>query len=112
MYKHIMIPTDGSELSAKAVAAGLQLAASLGARVTVVTVFEPFHTLSFDPDQIEQTRTTYKPHAGAAAQRLWGEARAKPEAAGVACATLWVEHEHPYLAIIDTAQSRNCDLIV
>jgi nucleotide-binding universal stress UspA family protein len=111
MYKHIMIPTDGSELSAKAAEAGLQLAAFLGARVTAMTVSEPFHTLSIDPNQLEYTPATYRKHAGAMAQRILSEVRAKAEAANVACDTVWVEHEQPYMAIIDTARSTNCDLI-
>jgi nucleotide-binding universal stress UspA family protein len=111
MHKHIMIPTDGSELSARAVEAALQLAASLGAKVTAMTVSEPFHTLSFRPSQVEYTPATYRQHAEEAAQRILGEVRAKAEAASVACDTVWVEHEHPYMAIIDTARSTNCDLI-
>jgi nucleotide-binding universal stress UspA family protein len=112
MYKHVMIPTDGSELSTKAVEAGLQLAARLGAQVTAMTVSEPFHTLSFSPSQVEYMPAAYRQHAQMAAQRILGEVRAKAEAASVACDTVWVEHEHPYMAIIDTARSRNCDLIV
>ena len=42
MYKHILIATDGSELAGKAVAAGFDLASSLGAKVTAVTVTEPW----------------------------------------------------------------------
>jgi nucleotide-binding universal stress UspA family protein len=61
MYKHVMIPTDGSELSAKAVEAGLQLAARLSAQVTAMTVSEPFHTLSFSPSQVEYTPAAYRP---------------------------------------------------
>jgi nucleotide-binding universal stress UspA family protein len=111
MYKHIIIPTDGSELSARAVEAGLQLAARLGAQVTAMTVTEPFHLLSFSPSQVEYTAATYRQHAQEAAQRILDGVRAKAEAASVACDTVWVEHEHPYMAIIDTAKSRNCDLI-
>jgi nucleotide-binding universal stress UspA family protein len=111
MYKHVMIPTDGSELSARAVEAGLQLAACLGAQVTAMTVSEPFHTLSLIPSQVEYTPAAYKRHAQEAAQRILGEVRPKAEAASVACDTVWVEHEHPYMAIIDTARSRNCDLV-
>src|ERR1700687_5973043 len=111
MHKHIMIPTDGSELSARAVEAGLQLAARLGAQVTAMSVTEPFHTLSSSPSQVEYTPATYRQHAQEAAQRILGEVRAKAEAASVACDTVWVEHAHPYRAIIDTARSTNCDLI-
>jgi nucleotide-binding universal stress UspA family protein len=42
MYKHLLIATDGSESSAKALAHGLALAKSLAAQVTVVTVTEPW----------------------------------------------------------------------
>ena len=43
MYNHILIPTDGSELSTMALEEGIALAKALGARVTVVTVTTPFH---------------------------------------------------------------------
>jgi nucleotide-binding universal stress UspA family protein len=47
MYAHILLPTDGSELSKMAVREGVDLAKALGARVTVVTVTTPFHVLTF-----------------------------------------------------------------
>jgi nucleotide-binding universal stress UspA family protein len=111
MYKHIMIPTDGSELSTRGVEAALELAACLVAQVTALTVTEPFHMLSLSPTQVEYTPTTYTHHAQEAGQLILGKVRAKAETVGVACDTVWLEHEHPYMAIIDTARSRNCDLI-
>ena len=42
MYKHILVSTDGSEVAQKGVDHGLSLAKSLGAKVTIVTVTEPF----------------------------------------------------------------------
>jgi nucleotide-binding universal stress UspA family protein len=41
MYRHILIPTDGSELAERGVAHGLALAKSLGAKVFVIYVVEP-----------------------------------------------------------------------
>ena len=38
MYKHILLPTDGSKLSAKAVKQGIQFAKSIGAKVTALHV--------------------------------------------------------------------------
>ncbi len=111
MYKRILIPTDGSELAMKAVEAGLQLAAETGARVTVITVTEPFHTLSFAPSQVTDTPATYKKHAREHAKRILDEAQGKAAAAGVPCDTVWMEHEYPHEAIIDAANSRQCDLI-
>jgi len=43
MYRNILIPTDGSELSKKAIEHGVALAKALGAKVTAVTVTMPFH---------------------------------------------------------------------
>jgi len=111
MYQHILIATDGSDLSAKAVDAGLQLAAALRARVTALTVSEPFHTLSLAPSQAAYTEAEYQQHAEETAQRILGEVKAKAEKSGVACETLRVVHEHPWEAIIETARTRGCDLI-
>jgi nucleotide-binding universal stress UspA family protein len=46
MYKNILIPTDGSDLATKAVGQGVRFAKEIGAKVTAVTVTEPFHLLS------------------------------------------------------------------
>ena len=48
MYKHILIPTDGSELSQKAVDQGIGLAKALNGKVTAVTVSEPFHIFAVE----------------------------------------------------------------
>jgi nucleotide-binding universal stress UspA family protein len=47
MYRHLLIATDGSELANSAVAQGLALAKPLGARVTAITVTEPFPSFAF-----------------------------------------------------------------
>lgn len=111
MYQHILMPTDGSELSGKAVEAGLQLAAAVGARVTVMTVAEPFHALSLAVNQLEYTLDGYNQHVEKVADRILGEVSAKAKAKGVPCETVRVQHSHPYQAIIDTAVAGNCDLI-
>jgi len=49
MYKHILIPSDGSDLSKKAVDHGIGLAKALNAKVTAVTVSEPFHIFAVEP---------------------------------------------------------------
>jgi len=60
MYKHILIPTDGSELSKKAVDQGIGLAKALNAKVTAVTVSEPFHIFAVDPGMVTDTPDEYK----------------------------------------------------
>ena len=115
MYKHILISTDGSERSEKAVAHGAALAAALEATVTILTVTSPLHSLASDPTPVasipgadEFVREYLHGRTNdllAAAQNIAAEE-------GVACNTLSVEHEHPYAAIIETAKAAGCDLIV
>ena len=112
MYKKMLIPTDGSELANKAVEYGVRFAKDSGARIIAMTVTEPFHLISVAPRQIEYTRSEYEKHSKAEAEKVLGVVSAAAERAGVACDTIHVEHEHAYRAIIATAMSKGCDLIV
>ena len=112
MYANILIPTDGSELSSQATAHGIALAKRLDIRITLLTVLPPFHVLTTDTQMIEDTRAAYKVRMLARAETILSAAAQVAQSASVACATVHVEHEHPYQAIIDTAESRGCDLIV
>ena len=102
MYRHILIPTDGSELAEHAVTNGLSLAKSVGAKATVIIVHEaPVDaTLSF-LEQVEK-------HA----VRVLNRAADAAKQAGVPCDTMQVEKGRPYQAIIAVASDRGCDLIV
>src|SRR5262245_31284328 len=99
MYRHILIPTDGSELAEHAVTNGLSLAKSVGAKVTVIIVHEPFDWLS-----VPETRASQRQ-----ALESGGDAAKQ---AGVPCDTIQVENARPYQAIIAAASDRGCDLIV
>ena len=112
MYKHILIPSDGSELSKKAVDHGIGLAKALSAKVTAVTVSEPFHIFAVEPGMVTDTPDEYKKRVAALAAKYLKAAKDAATAAGVACDVLQVEHEHPYETIIDTARKRGCDAIV
>jgi Universal stress protein family len=107
MYTNILIPTDGSELAGKAVQHGIALAKRIGAKVTVLTVLPPFHTITTDTQMIEDTPAQYKARMQKHAEKILGAV--VTQAAGVACETIQVEHEHPYQAIIDTADAKGCD---
>ena len=112
MYTNILIATDGSELAGKAVEHGVALAKRIGAKATALTVLPPFHTLTTDTQMIEDTPARFKARMQENAGKTLAAVAVAAQAAGVACATVQVEHEHPYRAIIDTAQSKGCDLIV
>ena len=112
MYKNILIPTDGSELATTAVRHGVEFAKEIGAKVTGITVTEPFHVLSLAPTQLEYTRAEYRKDSEVRAEKVLSSISAAANTAEVSCETLHVEHEHPYQAIIETAASKGCDLIL
>ena len=115
MYRHILIPTDGSELAEHAVTNGLSLAKSLGAKVSVIIVEEPFDWLSVSEtkaqqalEELAQYREQIKKHAASVLSRVADAAKQ----AGVSCNTIQIENAQPYKAIIATAADKGCDLIV
>ena len=112
MYKHILVPTDGSELSKKAVDQGIGLAKALNAKVSAVTVSEPFHIFAVEANMVTDTPAEYKKRIATLTARYLKAARDAATAAGVPCDVVQVEHEHPYETIIDTARKRGCDAIV
>ena len=63
MYRHILIPTDGSELAEHAVTNGLSLAKSVGAKVTVIVVEQPFNWLSVSETQTQWALEELAKHA-------------------------------------------------
>ena len=112
MFKNILVPTDGSDLAAKAVEQGVRFAKEIGDKITAVTVTEPFELVSVSQIQLEYTPIEYKKHAEAHAEKVLSVVLDAAKLAGVVCDTLHVEHEQVYQAIIDAAEARKCDLIV
>jgi nucleotide-binding universal stress UspA family protein len=112
VFRNILVPTDGSDLAAKAVEQGVLFAKEIGAKITALTVTEPFHLVSVEPSQLGYTPIEYKKHAQAHAEKVLGSVSAAAKLAGVGCDTLHTEHEHVYQAIIEAAGYRGCDLIV
>ena len=112
MHKHILMPTDGSELSQNAVDYGMALAKSVNAKATVLTVSAPFRGAVVEPGLVTDTLDQYEQRTAALAEQYLAAARASAAARGVTCETLHVVHDQPYQAIIDTAARNACDLIV
>lgn len=111
MYSHLLIPTDGSPLSTIAAEKSLAFARDAGAKVTALTVVEPFHVFSVDPEQLEQTRAEYETHAREEAAGYLTEVERQAKTLGVPCEVVRVEADEPYQVIIDTAAQKGCDLI-
>ena len=111
MYRHILIPTDGSPLSEVAVKQGVAFAKSLNARVTGLTVSPPFHTFALEPMMVSDIPETYKADCDARAERFLGAVQRAAQSGGVPCAVEHVMADHPYEAIIGTAKDKGCDLV-
>ncbi|MBR0730481.1 nucleotide-binding universal stress UspA family protein [Bradyrhizobium japonicum] len=94
MYRHILIPTDGSKLAGRGVAHGLALAKSVGAKVSVIYAVDSLLAVTGDFASV-----------------LDCAANAAKEA-GVCCETIQLENVPPHEAIIATAEEKGCDLIV
>lgn len=111
VYKHILIPTDGSELSGKALREGIDLALSVKARVTVFTSSPPFTSFAADAALGNDVHSEYT----AAAEEM-AAARLKvgleyASAKGVPARSRHVFAERPYEAIIAAAAKEGCDLV-
>ena len=111
MYRSILIPTDGTEITAKAVAAGIALAKALDARLSTITVKEPFPYSAISEMQPIPPQEFYDAQERIALTRV-KEVVTAADAAGLDCQAFTVEATHPWEAIVDHAKTQSCDLIV
>jgi nucleotide-binding universal stress UspA family protein len=113
MFKHILMPTDGSEHSEKAVERGIELAKLCGAKVTGIHVMPDYRMLmaaeGMDSPGVDEN---IEDQARVQAASFLGFVQRTADAAGVPCETMIAKGQHPYDAIVDTANERGCDLIV
>lgn len=112
MYKHVLIATDGSELAGKAIVQGLGLAKSLGAKVTVVMVSEPWTSFVSGEAAIAFPIQDYERAVTANATEVLAAAAAAAKAKSVSCETVHAKDRHSAEGIIETATKHGCDLIV
>lgn len=100
MYRHLLVPLDGTELSIQVVGSAVGMALALGARITFFHAVAD-HGGSEDHDYVVSGRT----------RELLSKAEAAARALGVPCESVWVVSDKPALAIIEAARSKDCDLI-
>lgn len=118
MFRHLLVPTDGSLLAKDAVARAVQLAQAAGARITFFHVqdspaIHPEVSLFGEGMVLDPLINDHFAQAHAAhAEQLLNQARLQAEAAGVPCDTLTTINPTIYEAILAAASDRGCDLIV
>lgn len=111
MYKRILVPTDGSDISAKAVRAAAELAKLCAAQLQVLSVKEPFPYSAISEMQPVPPQEFYDAQERLARSRVETACEAT-RALGVSADGSTVEAVHPWEAILEHANSKQCDLIV
>ena len=111
MFRSILIPTDGTEVTAKAVATAISLARALGAKLSTITVKEPFPYSAISEMQPIPPQEFYDAQERIALARV-KEVVDSAATAGLECQAFTVEAQHPWEAIVDHANTQGCDLIV
>lgn len=111
VYKRILIPTDGSEASRRAILSSVDFAREVGADIVGLTATPEFRVLSADSAMLEATPEQFAATSKAWARRLLADVDNAAREAGVACRLEHVVDDDPYMAIIETARRLGCDLI-
>ena len=112
MFKHLLLPTDGSEASQATLLEGVRLAKELNARITGISVVPEFHVLTFNTMMIEDTREVFIAESRSQALKYLAVLNQAANESGVPCETEVVLGDHPYEAILRACESKGCDLIV
>jgi nucleotide-binding universal stress UspA family protein len=111
MYKRILVPTDGSEITAKALQSAIGLAKLCGSELIVLAVKEPFPYSAISEMQPVPPQEFFDAQERVAAARV-KVAMDAASSAGLSCQGSTVEALHPWEAILDLATNRGCDLVV
>ena len=116
MFKHILLPTDGSEFSDKAVTVAIEVAKALGAKITALHVVGAYHPVLPDEGvivpEITVLKKRFEEEQAARAKKILGDVKEAAQRAGVACDLVVATGDVPYEMIIDQATKSNCDVII
>lgn len=116
MFKHILVPTDGSALSDTAVQQAIKLAFALHAKITAIHVvggYRPaFESEGFKMPNMPAIKERFEEEETARANKILGAVKKGAADAGVMCFSAIVTGDSPFEAIIEHAATSNCDLIV
>ena len=114
MFKHILLPTDGSPVSSKAVKRGIEFAKKIGARVTALHVVTTFRFMADEGAMVlnPALRKRFEDEGNARAKEILDAVAKQARAKGVRCATVRVSGDQSFHEIVATARRSKCDLIM
>jgi nucleotide-binding universal stress UspA family protein len=111
MFKHILLPTDGSVLSETAIKKGVEFAKEISAKVSGLTVTKPFHVFTTDVTELEDTKDTYAEDTKAVADQRLSVIEQAAKRAGISYEVVHKIGDHPWEEIIKTVTEKGCDVI-
>ena len=113
MFRRILVPTDGSELSTNSVNAAIALAKESGASIVALNVQPVYRppVVAEVPVADVYSQEEYEAGALEVANKILADVGAAAAAAGVGCRTVAQLDSSPYEAIIRVARDEGCDLI-
>jgi len=113
MFKHILMPTDGSGHSERAIERGIELAKLCGAKVTGIHVMPDYRLAIADDGSLDAgLHDKMDAEARERAESFLAFVKKSADAQGVPCDTVMATNSQPFDAIVNTANERGCDLIV
>ncbi len=112
MFKHILLPTDGSPASERAIAQAVDFAKDADAKITGLHVMPEFHVLTYQPQMLEGTRDRFMKESQASANTFLSALKSAADKEGVACEIVCVTSDLPHEAIVRMAEGKHCDVIV
>jgi nucleotide-binding universal stress UspA family protein len=116
MFKHILLPTDGSKLSDQGVKQTIKMAKALGEKITAVHVMNNYHVVLQDegflmPD-VPVLRKRLEEIRSRQVREILGSVKEAADKVGVRCDTVVAIGDMPYEMIIKQAKKSKCDLIM
>lgn len=111
MFKHILLPTDGSAPSEECIRKCMAFAKESGAHVTGLHVTPEFHIVTYKTEMLEDTPEQFRKDSEEMARKHLALIEDLARQLDVPCAVTWSANDHPFEVIIQTATEKGCDLI-
>ena len=112
MFKHILLPTDGSKLSERSVKHGIRMAVALNAKVTALHVVPKFHAFTYRTGMLGGTRSEYEAKSSEHANVCLSFVKKVEQGANVECDVMQSSSDQPFKEIIKLARKKGCDFIL
>ncbi|MES2298259.1 MAG: universal stress protein [Pseudomonadota bacterium] len=111
MFRSILVPTDGSERSERAIDSALDLAAQVQGKVVVLSVAQPYPYSPLAEGSIVRHATEFEDRSLSLAQQHVAKVKEQAQQRRIACETIVVQSFNPSEEIVKAAQQRACDVI-